>query len=105
MPASCGSLMCMLNQPVTAVFNNPVSAAGSMAVETAHTVGGTAMQVGHAAMNTVETFTNLVNTGGQTIVNNGFRPVNNLVMNGFNFATRPFFSPIRFPTTFFAGKK
>jgi len=105
---ACNSLMCMIHKPVNAAAGT-VTAAGSMAMETAHHVGGTAMQVGHevghAAMNTVNTITNLVSSGGQTIVDNGIRPVNSLVLNGFNFATRPFFGPIRFPTRFFNGKK
>merc|ERR1711962_1761258 len=74
---------------------------GGTAMQLGQAVGGTAMQVGHAAMDTVESLTNLVSAGGETIVNNGIKPVNNLVINGFNFATRPFFGPIRFPNTFF----
>jgi len=102
---SCHTFMCMIQKPM--------SMAGSMAMETAHTVGGTAMSVAHGAMDTVGTLTNFVAAGGQNIVdngikpvnnfvfNNGIRPVNNFVSSGFNFVTRPFFQPIRFPRTFF----
>ena len=77
-------------------------------LQAGHAAMDTVEQAGHVAMNTVSSLTNLVSTGGHTLVNNGIRPVNNFVLSGFNLATRPFFGasgPIRFPQTFFNGKK